>query len=143
MFVNRNGLSGPNYATEEGRSEDSIYNPSTLIYSVEVVAVVLTTIIGILVNALLGEGGLVTNSNRSNWKQQQGSSAAAVLQHTSKIRVTSKLQQIFSLNMNLKFDSILKFTYRIGCWFPQLTSMLSQTQTLRIKKALSVWKVVF
>ena len=70
MFVNRNGLSGPNYATEEGRSEDSIYNPSTLIYSVEVVAVVLTTIIGILVNALLGEGGLVTNSNRSNWKQQ-------------------------------------------------------------------------
>jgi hypothetical protein len=31
------------------RSEESIYNPSTLIYSVEVVAIVLTTIIGILV----------------------------------------------------------------------------------------------
>jgi hypothetical protein len=48
-------FSGPNYATEEGRAEGSIYNPSTLIYSVELVAIILTTLIGILVNILLGE----------------------------------------------------------------------------------------
>jgi hypothetical protein len=34
--------------------QESIYNPSTLIYSVEVVSIVITSVIGILVNALLG-----------------------------------------------------------------------------------------
>ena len=63
---------GPNYATEESRSEESIYNPSTLIYSVELVAIILTTIIGILVNGLLGNYSAHFHSKFINDVTQQG-----------------------------------------------------------------------